>query len=133
MRSFFFILAFFIGTFCAQQAVAQMINLSQFELKSESANIRISWGIDEETDITEYRLYRQDAENAPLQLIHSQNPGGLTSYEYVDNDIFKNERRVIFYELHVVKNGEIHKFYASLSHNPTAIQRTWGSIKKMFQ
>ena len=110
-----------------------MVNLRQFELRSEGSSVMVSWELSEEDNVEEYRIYRQDAENAPLELIHTKTPGGLGLYEFLDNDIFKNERRVIFYELHVVKNGEIHKFYASLNHNPTAIQRTWGSIKKMFQ
>lgn len=133
MRSFLFILAFFLGTFFAQQAVAQIVNLQQFDLRSESASVIVRWEVGDESGIEEYRLYRQDSEGAPLELIHSKSPNGISLYEYMDNDIFKNERRIIFYELHIVKNGEIHKFYASLNHNPTAIQRTWGSIKKMFQ
>lgn len=133
MRSTLFVLAFFIGTFFAQHAVAQMTSLRQFNLKSDGASVIVHWEVGGEDGIEEYRLYRQDHEGAPLELIHSQSPDGISQYEYMDNDIFKNERRIIFYELHIVKDGEIHKFYASLNHNPTAIQRTWGSIKKMFQ
>jgi hypothetical protein len=133
MRPFLFILAFFLGSFFAQHAVAQMTSLKQFSLKSDGASVIIHWEVAEEDGIEEYRLYRQDYESAPLELVHSQRPGGISRYEYMDNDIFKDERRIIFYELHILKNGEIHKFYASLNHNPTAIQRTWGSIKKMFQ
>ena len=54
-------------------------------------------------------------------------------YTFLDDAIFKTESRVIYYELHVVTDNRVHKFSRSLSHNPTSVQRTWGSIKSMFR
>jgi hypothetical protein len=77
-------------------------------------------------------LFRKVNEGSfqPVTTLHANGSG---RYTFMDDDIFKNESQVLTYELQVMKNGRYHKFYTTLSHNPTAIQRTWGSIKSMFK
>ena len=87
-----------------------------------------------EESVVEYRIFRK-FNNEPLQAhIATISPDGVGSYQYLDDDIFKTESEVITYELQVLmSDNTIHQFQASLSHNPTSVQRTWGSIKSMFR
>lgn len=111
---------------------AQGVTLDQFLVKSEAANVVVTWQITDESNIAEYKLYRKIDEGA-FKMVATIPANGLGSYAYMDDDIFKNDSQVLTYELQVMKNNRLHKFYTTLSHNPTAIQRTWGSIKSMFK
>lgn len=133
MRIALFLISLTFGLFCGQYVVAQTIDIVQFNLRPDAASILVQWEVSTEENVTEYQLYRRVGDETGLSLVHTMEASGLSLYEYFDNDIFKDERRVVFYELHVIQNGQVFKFYTALSHNPTAIQRTWGSIKKMFQ
>lgn len=111
---------------------AQGVTLDQFIVKSEAANVVVNWQITDESSIAEFKLYRKIGEGA-FKMVGIIPSNGIGNYAYVDDDIFKNDSQILTYELQVMKNNRLHKFYTTLSHNPTAIQRTWGSIKSMFK
>jgi len=107
--------------------------VNQFVLSSEGADVLLTWELLDEAGIEEYRLFRrinQEPTAAHVATLPA-NQAGL--YTYLDDDIFKNKARVIMYELHIVTEAKVHRFTRSLSHNPTSVQRTWGSIKAMFR
>lgn len=93
----------------------------------------MKWEINDEHQISSYNLYRKYGEQGSFDHISLVKANGTGSYVYLDNDIFKNQSNLITYELRVVKNGRTYRFQSTLSHNPTAVQRTWGSIKSMFR
>ncbi|MDB4286358.1 hypothetical protein N9933_03565 [bacterium] len=113
--------------------MGQSVVLNHLIVKSEGASVKIEWEIQDESGVTEYQLYRKINEGSQFEFVETIYADGSLTYEYIDDEIFKNDAKVITYELRVVKNGKTHKFYSTLSHNPTAIQQTWGSIKNMFK
>ncbi|MDP5169753.1 MAG: hypothetical protein NWR72_05880 [Bacteroidia bacterium] len=118
----------------ARVAYAQTILLNYFNISPDGSDVVLEWDIQSETNVKEYRIFRR-LNNEPLQAhLATISPNGLGKYQYLDDDMFKTESEVIHYELQVVMvNNEVHQFQATLSHNPTSVQRTWGSIKSMFR
>lgn len=133
MRLFFLrLLPLFFLLSITYSTHAQGVTLDQFIVKSEAANVVVNWQITDESGIAEFKLFRKIDEGA-FKLVATVPSNGMGNYAFVDDDIFKNDSQVLTYELQVMKNNRLHKFYTTLSHNPTAIQRTWGSIKSMFK
>jgi hypothetical protein len=115
------------------QAQAQQVLLNFFNLNPNGADILLEWEVQDETDIAEYRLFRKFQEDPTFTFVGSLTPNGSKRYQYLDDDIFKSTSRVLVYELQVVKDNQVYRFTVNLSHNPSSIQRTWGSIKSMFK
>jgi hypothetical protein len=131
-RPFLHVILLIVLFFTTLNTQAQGVTLEQFIVKSEAASVMVTWQITDESNIREYKLYRKIDEGA-FKMVATIPASGLRNYVYEDDDIFKDDSQILTYELQVMKNNRLHKFYTTLSHNPTAIQRTWGSIKSMFK
>lgn len=108
--------------------------LNEFTLSSEGADVLLAWDLPQEGNVREFRLFRRINEDPTSAHLTTVQPSGAMRYTYLDDDIFKTEGRTLHYELQVVTtDGRVHRFTRSLSHNPTSVQRTWGSIKAMFR
>ena len=115
-------------------ATAQsQVLLNHFETTSEGADVLLSWEVQDESTVKEFRLFRRVNDEQTAAHVATIPLNGTRNYTHLDDDIFKTESRVIHYELQVVTQTQILRFTRSLSHNPTSIQRTWGSIKSMFR
>ncbi len=115
-------------------ANAQTLILNYFTITSDGADILIEWEIKDETNLTEFQLYRKLNDEPTLTFVTNVLPNGSLKYQFLDDGIFKNNGRIIQYELHVFIGNQVHKFTSiPLAHTPTSIQRTWGSIKSMFR
>ena len=113
---------------------AQLFTMD-FRISPEGADVLLEWEPETENDVVEYRLFRKFNNEPTLTHVTTVEANGKRVYKFLDDEIFKNSSRVINYELHVIvkERPDPYKFHASLSHNPTSIQRTWGSIKAMFR
>ena len=113
--------------------LAQGFALDKFEVTPNGADVLLQWETQDEGGVSEYRIYRKFNDDASFEFVATVQTDGSGVYQYLDDDIFKNDARVIHYELHAVKGSRIYKFQINLAHNPTSVQRTWGSIKSMFR
>lgn len=109
------------------------IVVNQFDLSSEGADVLLTWELPSETQIAEFRIFRRINDEPTSAHVATIQANGSLNYTYLDDDIFKSTSRTLHYELQIVTTGQIHRFSQSLSHNPTSVQRTWGSIKAMFR
>jgi hypothetical protein len=112
---------------------AQGFALDKFEVTPNGADVLLQWETQDDAGVSEYRILRKFNDDANFEDVATVLTDGSGVYQYLDDDIFKNEARVIHYELQAVKGSRIYKFSINLAHNPTSIQRTWGSIKSMFR
>jgi hypothetical protein len=119
--------------FSGSYLFGQQVSLKNFDVRSSGASVHLTWGLLGETGVSEYRLYKKLSHESDYSYLATLPATGSTDYSFVDEDIFKESTLVINYELRVVKNGSVYRFYATLSHNTTSAQQTWGSIKAMFQ
>ncbi|MEL6253685.1 MAG: hypothetical protein AAFR87_16875 [Bacteroidota bacterium] len=116
-----------------QKVQAQTVLLNYFNLKVDGAQILLEWELQSEIGVKEFRVFRRFNDEPSLAHLVTMPVKGLMKYNYLDDDMFKTEGRVVHYELHIVTDKKTFKYFASQSHNPTSIQRTWGSIKSMFR
>lgn len=119
--------------FSGSYLFGQQVSLKNFDVRSAGASVHLAWGLTSESGVSEYRLYKKLSNESEYVYVATVPATGAGDYSFVDEDIFKNSTLVINYELRVVKNGSIYRYYATLTHNTTSVQQTWGSIKAMFQ
>ena len=116
-----------------QQATAQAVLLNYFTVSSDGSDVVLEWEVQDEAAVQEFRIFRKINDEPTGAHVVTVKPNGLNSYQHLDDGIFKDNGRVITYELQIVTAVRTDTYQASLSHNPTSIQRTWGSIKAMFR
>ena len=127
------ILTFAFVVCCGMGLQAQTITLNYFSASPDGSDVLISYEVPHETGVTNFKLYRKiDSENEWTFLDHIP-PTGALSYQYLDYTIFKDEAKNLPYKLLVYQSGSVFTYYTNIIHNPTSVQRTWGSIKAMFK
>lgn len=111
----------------------QNVLLNYFSLASDGADILLEWELPDEAPVVEYRIFRRINEDTNQDHVVTISSDGSGKYQYLDDGIFKTTSRVLHYDLQIITAGKTYTFTSSVSHNPTSIQRTWGSIKSMFK
>lgn len=114
-------------------AQAQVPLMNYFNIIPNGADVLLEWELQAEENITEFRIFRRFNDEQTLTHVSTLTLNGTRKYSYLDDNIFKTEGRILHYELQVIADGKTYRFTRSLSHNPTSVQRTWGSIKAMFR
>lgn len=127
------ILLLLAGLIFSNSLSAQSILLNYFNIRADGADVLLEWELPNEKDVIEYQLFRKFNNEPGYEHVATITAVGDESYQYLDDDIFKTNNRVLHYELQVITSGKTHRFESSLSFNPTSIQRTWGNIKSMFR
>lgn len=114
-------------------AKAQSLTLNYLHASPDGADVVIAWEVPSEAGITDFRLWRKVNEDTQYTFLDHIAPNGSMNYQYQDYTIFKDEAKTISYKLQVVQNGAVFTYFTDITHNPTSVQRTWGSIKAMFR
>lgn len=109
-----------------------MRNFSVTDIGSE---IRLDWEVVSENGIQEFQIWRKSTSNPNYIKIHTLTPNGNKVYSYSDVNIFRvsQTQGTYTYMLRIMETGHSTDFTQDVAHNPTSIQRTWGSIKSMFK
>jgi hypothetical protein len=119
--------------FSSQVVQAQSLTLDYFTVTPSGSDMLIRWQVPDESGITSFKLDRKIAEDPDFQQLVVMTPNGMRSYEYLDYTLFRGEPRTVNYRLQITKSGMVYSYYVNIMHNPTSVQRTWGSIKAMFR
>lgn len=113
------------------------VQISYFRITEEGNNIVISWQAREESDVEEYELYRMTRlTNNQFVKVQAIPPHGTDkAYIYRDDQVFKSSSELVDYRLEVLYQDGVREQLArdQVNYTSTAIRRTWGSIKAMFQ
>lgn len=109
-----------------------------FEVQKEGNDLVVTWQAELEDGVREYDLRRHTPySNGEFVLIESVQAHGVGKlYRYRDDQVYKNAADMVDYRLDVVyEDGsrEIGVKTHSINYTSTAVRRTWGSIKAMFQ
>lgn len=124
----------------------QSVNLSGFRAELNSGNrneVRISWHVASAEGVSGFRIARSFRNESSYVVIHAVQvnhgdiPPSGRDYVFVDGGLFKpnDGSDAIFYKLLIdYRNGSVEeRGPATVNYTSTAIRRTWGSIKSMFQ
>ena len=115
---------------------ANTVTLNYFNVERQGNEFTISWKADTEEDVRNYELFRKTSYVASFSAIESFNAHGAgKEYRFKDDQVYKAASEQVDYRLEVVFNSGVRQQLAEkkVNYTPTAIRRTWGSIKAMFQ
>jgi hypothetical protein len=112
---------------------AQTLTLSYFNASPDGTDVLVSFEVPSEAGVTNFKLWRKIGNEPDYSFLTHMAPTGNMRYTYLDYTIFKDEAKQISYKLQVYQNGAVFTYYTNILHNPTSVQRTWGSIKAMFR
>ncbi|MFQ5570049.1 MAG: hypothetical protein ACE5G0_10275 [Rhodothermales bacterium] len=112
------------------------VKLEYFKVERQNNDFVLSWKTEIEEDVRSYELYRKTSYAATFSVIKTFTPHGVgKEYTFKDDQVYKASSEQVDYRLEAVFSNGLRQHIAEkqLNYTPTAIRRTWGSIKAMFQ
>lgn len=114
--------------------VALAATVSVFTVTLDGSNVRVEWEVTTETDVTGFDLFRKSAAEPNFALLATIVPTGQRRYLYTDRNVYRGAAGGPFtYRLMVHGGGTDQSYLANLAQTPSAVQRSWGTIKSMFR
>ena len=119
---------------------AWAVTLTVFQATLEGNSVRVEWEVLNETGLTDFELYRKGSTDPAFTRLTVVNPTGQRHYQYTDANLYRGNASTAgtnggpyTYRL-LVKTSAGDQWYTTiLSQTPSAVQRSWGSIKSMFR
>jgi hypothetical protein len=112
------------------------VKLNYFNVDREGNAFAIAWKAEVEEDVRTYELFRKTSYTGSFTMVQAFNAHGIgKEYQFKDDQVYKAASEQVDYRLEVVFSNGIRQQIAEkkVNYTPTAIRRTWGSIKAMFQ
>lgn len=114
---------------------AFQVSLDRYDISKVDGLPMLSWASRVEQDAKHYEVHRRSQSAPSFERIGTiEAKGAGSSYEFVDRKLYKMDETVE-YQLYAVSSQGQHLEFPikHISYSPTAVRRTWGSIKAMFQ
>jgi hypothetical protein len=118
---------------CSTLAMGATITL--FQAVFDNNNIRVTWEVASETGVQSYDLYRRTDTETAFSRLTTVPPSGQARYQYLDTDVYRSAQSsgTFTYRLTVRTATGDQSYTSTLGQTPSAVQRSWGSIKSMFR
>ena len=115
--------------------------LTLFTAVYDGANVRVEWEVNSETGVTGFELARKSASDANYTMVSTAIPTGQRRYQYTDTNVYRSTAGATTtagsgpytYRLTVRGAGGDQSYLTILAGTPSAVQRSWGTIKSMFR
>lgn len=110
--------------------------VSSFSATYQGSDVRLEWRVSQEETVSFYEIYRKrndDAAYTKIGRVANLNAG---TYTFIDDNLYKTDevQAGITYKLSIKhQDNSVNNYFTTINANPTAIQRSWGSIKSMFR
>jgi len=116
---------------------AGRVRVSSFTIQEQGRDFIISWQSDVEEDVRQYEIARKTPySNDQFVRVYETPAHGVNKlYSFKDNQVFKAGSDKVDYQLEVVYSNGVREIVKtqSMNYTTTAVRRTWGSLKAMFQ
>ena len=124
--------------------VALAATLTLFTAAYDGANVRVDWEVNSEVDVTGFDLARKAASETSFTAVTSVVPTGQRRYQFLDTNVYRMAgggggasapaaSGPFTYRLPVRGPGGDQSYQTLLAGTPSAVQRSWGTIKSMFR
>ncbi|WP_345238052.1 hypothetical protein [Hymenobacter saemangeumensis] len=124
--------------------LALAVTVTLFTASYDGSNVRIEWEVSSETDVSSFDLYRKAASESSFSLVSNTMPTGQRRYQFLDTNVYRvtgagtvanpSASGPFTYRLTVRSTGGGEQSYTTiLAGTPSAVQRSWGTIKSMFR
>lgn len=125
-------------------ALALASSLTLFTAAYDGNTVRVDWEVNSETDVTGFELARKAATESAYTSVSTVVPTGQRRYQYLDTNVFRTTAPAsgtpapaasgpFTYRLTVRSTTGDQSYIATLTGTPSAVQRSWGTIKSMFR
>ena len=125
-------------------AVAYAASLTLFTAAYDGATVRVEWEVNTETDVTGFELSRKAAAESSYTVVSSLTPTGARRYQYIDSNVYRSTAGTsantptagggpYTYRLTIRGSAGDQSYLTVLAGTPSAVQRSWGTIKSMFR
>ena len=111
------------------------LQLQSFVATYQGADIRLEWKVSDESGVSAYEISRKKDGDASYSRLTEIPASHLSVYSWTDDNLYKDGDAMenISYRLAAQTSSGPKYFYTNIQHSPTAVQRSWGSIKSMFR
>jgi len=113
------------------------VRLSSFEIDPQGNDFVVSWQSELEEDVRQFELMRRtpNSNDQFVQIYVAPSHGPNRAYGFRDSQVFKSGSDKLDYQLEAVYMNGVREVVRteSMNYTSTAVRRTWGSLKAMFQ
>jgi len=112
------------------------VRLRYFNTEYDSGVVTVTWETEAEPEVKIYELFRKSAQSDEFVQIAEVSVHGVdVQYSVRDDKLYKSAVAIVDYRLEAVLDNGIRQQLGErkVNYTPTAIPRSWGSIKAMFQ
>ena len=101
--------------------------------------VRVEWEVSNEVDVTGFELARRSATETSYSVVSTAAATGQRRYLYLDTNVYRATTTVgalggpYTYRLTVRSPAGDQSYLTVLAGTPSAVQRSWGTIKSMFR
>ena len=124
--------------------VALAATLTLFTAAYDGAVVRVEWEVSTESDVTGFELARKSVSESSFTAVSSVVPTGQRRYQFLDTNVYRAggvstpstapmAGGPFTYRLTVRGPGGDQSYLTVLAGTPSAVQRSWGTIKSMFR
>ncbi|HEX8427765.1 hypothetical protein [Hymenobacter sp.] len=115
--------------------------ITLFQASYDNSNVRLVWEVANESGVLNYDLYRKANNEPTFTKLTTISPSGQSRYQYLDSDVYRGTPNGMgtqgggpfTYRLTVRTTAGDQSYTSTLGQTPSAVQRSWGSIKSMFR
>ncbi len=134
-----------VGLLLLATVAAMAATLTLFSAAYDGATVRIDWEVSSETDVNGFELARKSAAETAFTTLTTVVPTGQRHYQYQDANVYRQlpganttsngmlASGPFTYRLTVHGPGGDQTYSTVLVGTPSAVQRSWGTIKSMFR
>ena len=121
-------------------AAVYAATLTLFTAAYSGTVVRVEWEVNTETDVTGFELARKAAAEPGYTLVSTTAATGQRRYLYTDTNVYRATATMgptgggpYTYRLTVRSPAGDQSYLTVLAGTPSAVQRSWGTIKSMFR
>lgn len=111
--------------------------LNFFKVEADGRDFMVTWQMDLEEEVREYELMRRTpySNDQFVKVFAIAAHGTGKAYTFRDRQVYKMGSDLLDYRLEVVYTSGVREIITakSINYTSTAVRRTWGSLKAMFQ
>lgn len=114
------------------------LTVNSFTATYQGSDVHLDWKVDNDNEIVGMELYRRKTDETTFTRITTVNSNGSGTYSYIDEGLYKKASDfggsgTLEYKLQIKSLSGNVQATTRTSSGPTAVQRSWGSIKTMFK
>lgn len=118
-------------------AAVYAATLTLFTAAYSGTVVRVEWEVSNEVDVTGFELARKSATETSYTLVSTTATTGQRRYLYLDANVYRGTATTgggpYTYRLTVRSAPGDQSYLTVLAGTPSAVQRSWGTIKSMFR